>query len=292
MIYIIIYNLLSACMLIASKYTTQYASPLVITTIRTGCAGVITLIWYSLCSLNRRSTLQNILWHDWVAICIVGLFHSFLRSMLSFWSMQYLTASNIALTIYLTPFICAGLSYIIFREKMSLNKWLGMMISFVGIIALQGCILFLPSCTSQFYSMIILLLAVICNVAGMMIMQYLLQIRRIPIVMVSSGSLLFSHCLSVVTLIIFPELIRIDRQSAGWFMILMIGISFLHSIIVYMKSYLIKKYSPTLVAFSYFMMPLWTSLFGYVFFSEIITISSILAFLCITIGLYMFYQQE
>lgn len=295
MFFIMVYNFLSSCILLLSKYVTNYASPLVITTIRTGMATTITLWWLFFYHRNQLQQLNKLSLFDYAAIFLVGLFHSFLRSMLSFWAMQYLSGTDIALMLYLTPFFCAGFSYLLWGEKLTRYQWFGIFISCIGVLILESHYIFSSCMQRQAYAIIILLTAIMCNALGMIIMRYLLHQRNISIILVTSGSLLCAHGLSLVALLAAPSLIIMkasSSESMKFFIGIIFIISLLHSVSMYMKSWLLQKYSATSISLSYFMMPLWASFFGYVLFHEVVNVQSIIAFFVITLGLSIFYRQE
>lgn len=295
MFFIIAYNFLSSCILLLSKHATNYASPLLITMMRTGIAAAISFASLFFYNKNQLQLFKKISMFDYAAICLVGLFHSFLRSILSFWAMQYVSGTDIALMLYLTPFFCAGFSYLVWDEKLTWYQWIGIFISVMGVCILESNYIFSSLLQPQALAVIILLIAIMSNACGMIIMRYLLHHRQIPIACVTSGSLLCAHGLSLVGFVAAPSLIMIKEsslQSIGFFIGIIFIISLLHSMNMYMKSWLIKKYSATSISLSYFMMPLWTSLFGYIFFQEVIHLQSIIAFFVITLGLFIFYKQK
>ena len=66
-------------------------------------------------------------------------FNIFLAFVLEFWAIQWMSSSNAALFYNLSPFITALLIYILYREKLSLRKWIGLLIGFAGTLPLIWC---------------------------------------------------------------------------------------------------------------------------------------------------------
>ena len=113
-----------------SKLTLQYAPPLFLTAVRMTLAGLL-LLGFLACF--RRSDFKLNL-TQLFSLAILAFFSIYLSNALEFWGVQYLSAAKTCFIYSLSPFFSAFFSYIHFKEKMNRNKWIGMLISFVGFI--------------------------------------------------------------------------------------------------------------------------------------------------------------
>ena len=62
------------------------------------------------------------------------IFHIYCAYVFEFWALQYLTSAKTCLLYNLSPFITALLTYLLFNQKLSMQKWIGLAIGFAAML--------------------------------------------------------------------------------------------------------------------------------------------------------------
>ena len=295
MLYLLLSHFLHANMFLIGKELVQYASPLFITAFRMMLGCLMTFTIFQFFSKKNESifALTRI---DLMFIFFLGFFHSFLKSALSFWAMQYMTAGKSSFIFNLSPFVSAYLSYWVFNEIMTAKKWIGICIGFVGvsIMLVNNNVDTYAGAGYGFISIpeLALIGAVFANCFGMMISRYLARDRKINIFLSNSLSLSVSSILSFMLMGYFDAWTTLSQENLYYFSSLLLCMVVLNVIVVNMKSWLLKRFSVTIMAFTSFMTPLATTLLEYFLFGEPITKTFVISLTVVFIGLSIFYQEE
>jgi drug/metabolite transporter (DMT)-like permease len=296
MILLIVLNLLYASMFILAKFSLNVCQPIFMTGARMVLGGVISLLIYGMTSYSWQS-IRSITRSQWGLIGLLSLINVYVCNALEMWGLQYLSVGKTAFIYNLTPFFSALLAYFLFSEYMTWQKWLGLSLGFIGFIP----ILMGPSevidttATFGFLSLaeLALLSAAISSVFGWTIMRLLIKERSFSpfflngISMVLGGLLCFGHAL-------YFETQPFITSGGFWqFIQLTLAMGILKHVVAYnLNSYLLTKYTTTLVAFFSFTSSLFATVLGILFFNEIVSIYFIISVLCVFTGLMIFYQQE
>lgn len=287
-------HFLSSSMFIVGKLSVRYASPVFITFIRKLFSGIISYVLY-LIFKKQKEHLLKLSWFDALLIFLLGFFYSFCKSVFAFWGMKYLPAGRAAFIINLGPFITAIFSYIFFQEKMTIKKMLGMLLGFIGI----GIFFFDTTSDYIGYSVgifslpeISIALGVVSNSLGLMLMRYLVRVRKVSPFFFNFYSMIIGSLLSLFAIGYDGSLWGIHHGLMHHFLILIFIISLLNTFSTNFKALLLKKYSATLLAFTSFSIPLFVAIFGRFLFDEEITSTFVMSFIIVIIGLYIFYSEE
>jgi drug/metabolite transporter (DMT)-like permease len=75
---------------------------------------------------------------DWLGVLGLGFTGYYLSSFLDFAGLQYISASLERLILYLNPTLVLLLSWLFYRQRISLRQLLGMAISYAGVVLLFG----------------------------------------------------------------------------------------------------------------------------------------------------------
>ena len=217
--------------------------------------------------------------------------------MFEFWGLRYLTSFKTCFIYSLSPFISAIFSYFLFSEGLSLKKWMGLLVGFLG---------FLPILLSQtsseeqtghlfFFSWaeLAVLTAAICSVYGWIVLRQLVNEHQMSPLMANGASmfvggvLALGHSFMVEDWNPFP----VTNYSVFWeCTILLILIS---NLICYnLYGTLLKRYSATFMSFAGLTTPLFAALFGWLMLGEVVTWPFYISFVIVFLGLLLFDQEE
>lgn len=247
---------------------------------------------------------------DWLVLFKIAIFHVYICYVCEFWSQKYLAPAKVALLFNLTPFITAGLSYVLYRHKQNLKKMLGLMIGFLGFLpillthdaseALLGSI-FLISLPE-----LILLIAVASAAYGWLMVQQLVVQRNYSIMMVNGYAMFGGGALALLTSLILGNygeqlgLAGLARTWSPWpftdfgMLTLWVLLLIILSNLIYYNVYgwLMHQYSPTFLSFSGLTIPLFAAFWEWLFFGIIISWPFWLSLSIIALGLGLYYREE
>ena len=261
--------------------------------IRMLCAGVILCLY----TWKKHPLTIKQLKDDAVLLLFLSLFTTGLPTLLKAFALQHLNAAQTTLLGSIDPFVTALYAYILWHEKLSWNKVVGIAFGLCGLLlafnieqrdvsALWQISLFLP----QFAA----IGAVIVGRLGWIMIQKLLRNERYPgaqlngIIMVLSGlfALIISYFVDDISILTLPI------HTLSFWMLLLFTI-IVGNVIAY-TSYanIIKKHSMTLVSLAGFSVPLFVAILSKIFQDIPLSPYFIAAALLMLIGNLIFYKQE
>ena len=277
------------------KALVAYADPIFTVAVRMLLAALLLLGWLGL----RKSQSIKISFKEVISTFILSLFSIYFCNIFEYWGLKYLSSAKTCFIYSMSPFFSALLSYIHFKERMTMSKWVGMVIGFVGflpVLALQDGSEDLFKINTFFsWPSIAVIAASFCGVYGWILLRLLVKDQQMCPVKVNAYSMLFGGLLALITSF-FIEVSPLQQWTNlemkpyfGW----MTLIIFISNIICFnLYGYLLKRFSATLLSFFGLLSPLFASLNAYLFFNEpfhpIILISTAL----VSFGLFIVYRIE
>lgn len=313
MFLIILAYLVLACTFILAKTSLYYMQPFYFIGIRMFFASFLLLGYVKL--IKGRSF--HIAKKDWWLFVQVMLFHIYGAFILEFWSMQYLTSSKAALLYNLSPFITALLCYLLFKQKLTVQKWIALTMGFVGMLPIMMYNSYMESKAASFMNIalpdLVLLAGVVCACYGWLVVRELSQNRNYNFVFVNGVGMWGGGILALITAIFtetggpfrwytsHPDMLgRWLNPHVGPIVtavimsfLCMFGLIILANIIGYnLYAYLLAHYSPTFLSFAGFITPFLAGILGCIFLGETISAAFLISFGITVISLYIFYQDE
>lgn len=284
---------LFANVFIVGKYGLEAAQPFFLVGSRMLFAGVV-MIGYQYIVDKTKLTLKK---SDIFFLFLLALFNIFLTNACEFWGLQYLTSSKTCLLYSLSPFAAALLSYLVFQEKMSLKKWLGLLIGMIGFVPILitgtpqeeslGHLLFFS------WPELAIIAAVLSSVYGWILLRRLVTEHQLSPIVVNGYSMVVG---GVMTLMASGALENWDPVpvTAMWpFLESALLLAIISNFIGYnLYGYLLTKFSATFLSFAGFMTPLFTAFFGWLFLGEVVSWPFYLSAAVVFMGLLLFYYEE
>lgn len=289
MILIVFLYALCASTFTICKALLAFAKPFFFIGVRMFVAGAL-LLAYSY--WKNRSAFSIDKKDRWNFVQIV-LFHVYFAYILDLWSLQYITSSKSSFLYNVSPFLAALFSYFYFSEKMTVKKWIGLLIGFSGFLPEM---FFNTSSSSSFWlSMpeLVLLGAVTSGVYGWIMLRKLVKDGHYSPTMVNGVGMVGGGLLALVTSF-FVEGWQVSPVFQWWPFIQLTALIILVGNILFYNFYgfLLKKYTATFLSFAGFTTPLFAALFGWLFLGELVNWTFFLSIFVVCIGLYIFYQEE
>lgn len=284
---------LFASVFTASKQALEYAPPFFLVGTRMLMAAVLMLIFHAVVQRKSIAPKKGSLGR----LIRLGIFNIYLTNVFEFWGLQYLTSFKTCFIYSLSPFLSAFLSYFIFKERMSSKKWLGLIVGFAGFLPI------LISKTSQeeiggqlwifSWAELAVVVAAISSVYGWILLKQLVSedgyspFTANGLSMLIGGGLALTHSFFMENWQPSPI-----KEFMPFFECTLFLIIVSNCVCYNLYGFLLKRFSPTFMAFAGLTTPLFSALFGWFFHSEIPTASFYISFFIVFAGLFLFYQQE
>lgn len=230
-------------------------------------------------------------------LLLLAVVNIYLTNIFEFWGLKYLTSFKTCFIYSLSPFLAALFSYLIFSEKMTLKKWLGLSVGFIGILPILlnettseegvGHLFFLS------WAEIAVIIAAACSVFGWILLRQLVKSEGLTPTFANGCSMLvgglcaLSHSYLVEPWEPFPVTEWAPFIECTFFLII------ISNLICYnLYGYLLKRFSATFMSFAGFTTPMFTALYGWFFLGETVTLSFYFSMMIVFTGLILFYQEE
>lgn len=284
---LILYSIFGFTFTIA-KISLRYASPFFIVASRMTLAGLGIMAYIYFSKKIRCIPTKTDRWlHAQIAF-----FGIFLPYCARAWALQYVTTSKAALLFNLAPFFVALYSYVLFKEKLSLHKLIGLLLGFFGMLPLLLSGTKLEDMAGSWgafsFPEIALLISVASFSYSMLVMQKLLKHHNCPSLLANGFSMLTGGSLAL-----FASYFVESRWVHGsWYVyagLLTVQILLSNIICSQLQAYLLKQYSATLMSLANFLTPLSAAFFGWLIFGEKITWHYFVSCALVSLGLYIYY---
>lgn len=230
-------------------------------------------------------------------LLLLALFNIYLTNALELWGLQYLTSSKTCLLYSSSPFLSALFCYSLFAEKLTLKKWAGLAIGFIGLFPVlfdqSGQETEIVTLFSLSWAEFSVLAAVIASVYGWILLRQLIESNRITTFAANGFSMLLGGVIALVHSSLTEEWDPLPVKDWTIFLECTLLLIVISNITCYnLYGYLLKKYTPTFLSFAGFTTPIFAALFGWLFLNETIEMSFYLSSGAILIGLILFNQDE
>ncbi len=266
--------------------------PIYLNSVRMTVAGVL-LLGYQYCFHRSRFFIHSK--QAFFYILIIAFFNIFLSYVLEFWALQYIPSVKVTFLYTTAPFVTPFFSYLFFSERMTFKKWIGLIIGFIGVIPA----LLYSGDQQKTLGMIGIVslpdLAVIAGVIvycfGWIFVRRLVRLYHYAPITINGWAMLIGGMFSWVAALALEHWRPIEEPASFlWWFLLLIILGNLISNTIYTT--LFKYYTVTFISFTSLTIPLFAAVYGYFLLGEKITPPLILSMAIVSIGLYMFYQEE
>lgn len=290
---VLIFLLYTLCALTftLAKVMVSTAAPIFFVAVRMMGAGALLL-----CGAALFGKWRPIARRDWWLFFQASFFAIFVAYVGDLWSLQFITSSESALIFDLSPLITALFSYWWFGERMTVKKWIGLGVGMLSLIPLLS-----SKVTSgglfhadRLVPLLVLIMAVASGAYGWIVIRELIKNRSYPILLVN-GVMMISGGFFALILSCFTEwgADSLVGPSLGQFVLLTAVIIIVANLLFSsLYSFLLTRYTATLLSFAGFLCPFITALLGWFFLGEQFNNRFLWSVLAASGGLYLFYEEE
>ncbi len=294
MILVILLYALFAAIFTLSKNALSFTEPFFFIGSRMLFAGLL-LLAYQL-FWQRKPFRLNLA--QFKTYLLFGLMASYLTNIAEIWATQFILSSKVCLLYSLSPFLSSLIAYLVLKERLSKQKWLGLCIGFIGLLPITLTQTSSEIASGQFllfsYPELAMLLAVIFSVYGWVLLKKIMtEFNHSPIMANSFGMILGGILALLHSYIAGESWDPIPVSNTMAFLENALAVCLISNIICYnLYGYLLKRFSATFMSFSGLVTPIFASLFGWIFLGETISWHYIAAIILFSLGLLIFYQAE
>jgi drug/metabolite transporter (DMT)-like permease len=274
-----------------NKILLGHLAPLALTVWRLAISGsILTVFWL----IIERPHMQFTFAHTSIFVKKI-FFGTYLKYVLKYWGLQYLTSTHMVLLLYSTPLWTALYEYIHFGYVIRKRQWLGMLIACAGtaplLLQIDNSTVLPPLHMFVSLPALAIIGAVAAHSYGVVRTKELIILHHYSPTFVSLSSALGGAFLALITLVIMQESISIPTPTQVVPLLLLLII--INNVIGKLwHTSLLKTHSSTLIALSEYLLPLFVAVHSFILFGDIPPHSYYITSLCIMIGLYLFKSAE
>lgn len=232
----------------------------------------------------------------WSTLLGVAVFNVFITNAFEFWGLQYMSAGKTCLIYSLSPFAAAFIGYVSGSETMTAKKWLGLAVGLLAFLPLMLAPWFNTSSINGDMELAAegaLTISAITAVIGWILVKKLVVHEGVSHPAVNGWSFLLAGFMCMTTSLLVETWNPIPVSEVGTFLWTLAYIVVIHNLICYsIYASSLKRFSVTFMAFAGLSNPLFAGIFGWAFLGENMTLPFWLAMAGVSIGLYLFYQEE
>ncbi len=277
-----------------SKDTLNYSEPFFLIGSRMLFAGVLLLLHQF---IFNRSAFQIKASHL-KSLLLLSILSIYLTNIAEIWGIQHMVSAKACLIYSLSPFLAALVAYVVLKETLSIKKWIGLCVGFLGLIPIfitqsptEQAIGELPLITM---AEVALLIAVFCSVYGWILLKKVVSDFQYTPLMANGISMTVGGLFALLHSYYSGESwdpVPVTQISP--FILNSLFMCLISNIICYnLYGYLLKRYSATFMSFAGLVTPFFASFFGWYFLGETITWHYFASIAIFSLGLTIFYQEE
>jgi drug/metabolite transporter (DMT)-like permease len=312
MILILILNILWAATFTIGKASLSYTTPILFIGMRMFIGGLMLLAY----CLIKKEPLK-LRKADMFVIAQVCFFQYYTSFICEYWSMNHIASSKASLLFNLSPFITAIISYFALNELITKKQLVGLIVGFLGFIPILmaaapeenilggGGLISIPE--------IVMIMAVFSSCYGWIAFKKAHE-RGYGTLTINAWTMFLAGIASLITSILVEGTPTINAPATCYslagmqslcdlvgtygagiimFAAYTLAIILIANIAAFnLHGYLLHYYTATFISFTGFIIPMFSALFGWFFLSEQIGMAFWISTVVVSIGLYIFYQDE
>ena len=291
---ILMYSLWSSVFSLG-KITLQYSSPMFLTGFRMFIAGILILIYLF---FTNRSSLR-LSGKQFLSLFLVSVFSIYLTNVLEFWGLQYLSASKTCFIYGLSPFFAVFFSYLHFKEKMNIYKWIGLSIGFIGCVPvflkqtgkedLFGAFSFIS------WPALAIIGSALFSVYGWVLFRLIVKDNDVSPIMVNGVTMLMGGCIAFFHsfLVEVWDPLPVSNDNLMQFLENALIIMVISNLICYnLYGLMLKRFTATFLSFFGLLSPVFASFSSWILLNEAFSLPIFLSSGVVAVGLWVIYYVE
>lgn len=277
------------------KIALQSSSPIFLTAFRMGLAGILILLFLAF----KKPQLLKVSRELYFPLFVFSILAIYLTNALEFCGLKYVSPAKACFIYSLSPFFAMILSYFHFKEKMSWQKILGLILAMGALIPVlnfrSGAEDVFRVSTLISWPELSLIGATFCSTYGWIVLRILVKNKDLsPLVINGFGMLLggvmaLGHSLVSDTWNPIP----VVTENFSRFLQSVFLMTLISNLICYnLYSYLLKRLTATFLSFVGLLSPIFTSLSSFLILGEKISWHIIISTFFMLFAMWIVYYSE
>lgn len=292
MFLVLFLQIIFALSFVVYKQSLVYAPPFFLMAIRCFIASTILIGYQFFKDRSKIYINKDVAW----SILAVAVFNIYITNAYELWGLQYVTAAKANFIYNITPFVALLMSYLFLHEKMSAQKWVGLLIGFCGFIPMLLTDSVGESAITHYGFLstaeLALLASAVSTATGWVAVKKLVYQKKYPVALTNGIPMLIAGFV-VLTQSYFVESWNFPVSNYGSIALISLFGTSLGFLIGYnLFIYLLKQYTNTFMAFAGLTAPFITALFGWIFLGETVSWVFFMSGFFVFLGLAIYYKQE
>lgn len=274
-----------------TKILRNYSPPIFLTGIRMFIGGGILLLYYALYKKKSCVIHKHQYW-TYIQIILVGIYLNYIAR---FWAIKYLASVKACLLFNISPLLTSLFSYMFFKETISKKQWAGFAFGFSALIP----VIITTSPSEAFFGEwgylswpeLAMLFSVAADCYKWILMRKLVKDHTCSPVMANGLCMGLGGLLALITAFFVEGMFPVTSvvPFTGYITVYIL----ISNIISYnLYGFLLRSYTATFLSLAGFMAPLFGAFYGWLFLGEHVSWHFYLSIAMLSIGLYLFYQDE
>lgn len=285
--------------MVANKFVLRSMSPTLFVGIRMFVSGFL-LFFISRYRASRNKT-KRFCWRyikaDILTILFIATCTALIPALLKAYALPHMPASKYSLLGSIDPFVTAVYAYLLWREKLSWKKFLGIVIGFGGVvISLLSTSAQEMSCGEFWhisYPELFVIGSMIISRYGWILVQSMLRKERYAVTEVNSLTMLLSGGMALGISAWQGAWVNVSSQNSMQFMGALLFTIFVGNVIGYSwYADCLKRYSVTWMALAGLLIPLFVFFISYLLGDEPISIHFFVSLAVVCVGMLVFYFDD
>ncbi len=268
---------------IAIKVSLEYFAPVSVASYRLIIASIFLLIFYILGKYKTKLSRK-----DLFILIFVGIVGNFLPFYLISWSEQFIQSSTAGILMGVGPILTLILSHIFTKDdKFTVSKFVSISIGFLGILFIFEIDTLFNINSSNFIEFISKFL-IIMAALGYMVSNIVAYnaLKHIDSFSITFFATFFGALISIPFLFVSESIQSSNFSLESILPILYLGI-FPTAIAFQLRYHITKTSGPVFLSYVAYLIPIFAIIWGFLFLSEKIYLSSIIGITLILIGIYI-----
>lgn len=293
MFFVLLLYALFASVFTVSKTGLEYTQPVFFVGARMLVAGLLMVAYQLFVQKESFVFSRKQFWR----LVRLAVFNIYLTNIFEFWGLKYLTSFKTCFIYSLSPFVSAFFSYLMFSEKITGKKWLGLVIGMLGFIPILIHENATEQSTRHFFFLswaeISVMGAAVSSVYGWILLRQLVKEDGLSPFKANGWAMLFGGAIALFHSYFTEDWNPMPVTETVPFLECAIALIIISNIICYnLYGFLLRRFTATFMSFAGFTTPLFTALFGWFYLGEVVSPPFYLSAAIVFLGLLLFYQEE
>ena len=274
------------------KQAMSYGQPLLFVAFRMLFAGTV-LVGYQYFFTREKFKINK---EDWPYFLKIMFFQIYVAYCLQYWALPFVKTTKWALIYTIAPFASAFFSYLHFSEKVTIRKFIGLIIALSGLLPVllvdapaEDAVMAVSFIS---WPEIAIFVSAIAFSYGWIVTRRLTRKNSYSSVMINGITMIGGGLLSLITSPFVDQWSPSPVVNWSAFLQIVVIISIFSILYYVLNTSLLKRYTATFLSLMSAIDPLYVAFYSWIYLGETVSPRFFISIAVIFVGIYTFYQEE